>query len=156
MKENIERRIETIKRTTPEGCSKRGGVDCSLGADNDGSVVCADGWTGAVQRYKQACSEVHLTLTRLPVDEDGPELIIAVRNTSGIVAREVKAVLEGGKGEKRTLLGPSELQPFAVGRYELQHVDPNLRKSTIRRALPLKVSCSNCGTGFMLTIPNRR
>lgn len=32
-------------------CSHHGGVDCSAGADSDGSVICSDGWRDSSVSY---------------------------------------------------------------------------------------------------------
>jgi hypothetical protein len=41
-------------------CSGHGGVDCSVGADTDGSVICADGWRNSSVSYSSMakCAKV--------------------------------------------------------------------------------------------------
>ena len=37
-------------------CSHHGGVDCSAGADSDGSCICNDGWRDSSCSYNSSCS----------------------------------------------------------------------------------------------------
>lgn len=39
-------------------CSHHGGVDCSLGADVDGSVICSDGWKNSLCFHLRLCNSL--------------------------------------------------------------------------------------------------
>lgn len=62
-RESVDARIEQLKATTPATCSQHGGVDCSRGADFDGSVVCFDGFSDAILPFRVHCSEARLRIT---------------------------------------------------------------------------------------------
>src|SRR5690606_21276337 len=54
-RENFDETLEKIRKATPENCINRGGVDCSKGADSDGSVICYDDFRDAVQPFIFVC-----------------------------------------------------------------------------------------------------
>jgi hypothetical protein len=43
--------IPTVLHATSGACSGHGGVSCSAGVDNDGSVICNDGWENSSVSY---------------------------------------------------------------------------------------------------------
>lgn len=43
--------IASNAQATSGACSYHGGVDCSAGADYDGSVICNDGWSDSSVGY---------------------------------------------------------------------------------------------------------
>ena len=59
-KENFTQKVSAIEQAIPETCDKHGGVDCSQGADADGSVICLDGFRNVHQTYEEMCTTAAL------------------------------------------------------------------------------------------------
>jgi len=45
----------TPVRAVSGACSWHGGVNCSVGSDSDGSIICSDGWRGSSVSYSDQC-----------------------------------------------------------------------------------------------------
>ena len=156
-RENISARIKALRRKTPSMCTHHGGIDCSLGPDKDGSVICLDGFLDAVPRFRLRCSEVRLETGRLSIQretalkdaarEDLPTktaVTISVRNLSGIEAYGVKVDITLPQLEPVVASGPARIEPYAIAEYSLP-LDNNSGNDILEN-INYRVRCTNCST----------
>ena len=113
-------------------CIGHGGVNCDLGADSDGSVICYDGFRNSLQRFKLSCSAAKLSIIPQTVVVEGKKVKLVVRNNSAVSAREVKVT----GPEALIFEGPIELEPLSSGEYEASPAP--------RKLLGFQVTCENC------------
>lgn len=167
-KENIDKRITSLKRSTPDTCNPHGGIDCARGPDTDGSVFCRDGYRNAVMIFQSYCKEVRLqadfgvlmsgdgsdTLRHSPYGLEGKlagriplGLTLNVRNLSGVAAEGVKASFKLRWRIVVDAAGPDKIEPFGNAEYQLLFssvaAPPNLVE--LERAT-FSLRCSNCET----------
>ena len=167
-KENIDQKIQRIKADTPANCEEHGGPDCSKGADSDGSIICLDGFRGAVLTFNQYCSEVRLEAKFLVVTGGKAEHVSAqkklldilkgrlpeafrfvVRNLSAVEARGVHVTVNGFQERERPLeaAGLETIPAYGLAEYSLALTgiaDEMLPQEW--NAIRYKVACSNCST----------
>lgn len=166
-RENIDRRIKSIRASIPANCFNHGGVDCSKGADVDGTVICLDGFKGAVLPFRFHCMETKLegdlqvlfkgadSPLRIADDKSvmtnegkAPELLIlAMRNLTGTEAQGVKVNFVLPQNKSQAAKGPDVIPPYGVADYTLPlsvdmgHIDPKKLKD-----LKFEVACVNCAS----------
>ncbi len=170
-KENIDNRIEFLKDNAPVICQAHGGIDCSAGPDkSDGSVICRDGFTDAVQSFAEYCTDAKLEskfLIEFPqepkhklhrevfrglqkVDSRQPVALVAeLRNTSGIEATniEVHFKVPYVMPRKFQAIGPTRIPAYGVATYEFPfaQLPPQATPRHIAEA-KIRVRCKNCGS----------
>ena len=163
-KENIDKKIDGLLSAIPENCEKHGGIDCPAQADNDGSVICLDGFRDAELPYRFHCLEANLqifsfTLSDIenkpipfkpikPFVNQAPKaglLQISIRNNSNVDATRVKVFINKTWREKIFALGPEVIKSYEVQDYsfniqELKALDRTfaINKGTV------KIECVNC------------
>ena len=133
-----EKRIET--------CERHGGVNCQAGADQDGSVICYDGFTDATARFRFSCSTAKLEITEVSNLSESGGFTVFVRNSKSVKAAE-SAVIFKPQGKKEVkLLGPTEIEPFGVA--EFVYEPPKGKEESLALSKPslaeLDVVCANC------------
>jgi len=163
-RENIDQRISAIRSTTPPSCGAHGGIDCTKGADVDGSVICVDGFLQAGATYSANCSEVKLSLKPPTViTEEGAALgelaelsqlaekrpyaiQFLLRNTSGIAAEGVRVEFIVPGQERFEAIGPERVEPFGAAEYilHLKTVQFSYPLETLKRH-KVRAGCKNCG-----------
>lgn len=164
--ENIDDRIRTIKAQTPKSCTSHGGVDCSRGADGDGSVICLDGFRDAVLPFRFECLEVRLQTELLVILPNGggflkhsrqlskklngrlPEgLQLSVRNASGVQAFGIQTTLTiPGRGAISGT-GPDAIDAYGNADYMLNFESMGPRPSVEQlEGTTYKVVCANCAS----------
>ncbi len=166
MRENIDSRIESIKMLTPKNCQKHGGIDCSRGADADGSVFCLDGFSEALLPFRFACVEVRLeTLPPTIFQIESPEnrqvlgeinvnqfsslssyrIQTSVRNLSGNEAMDVRVRFFVPSFGEFDAIGPEVLEPYGLADYtlSLKNLSEELEARHLRKG-SVRVKCKNC------------
>lgn len=168
-RENLDKKIEKLRDSAPESCVSRGDVDCSLGPDSDGSVICLDGYRDALLPFRFRCLEVKLRVDDLLVitskgpdislkrnrdsrrlrrevnDVEPVELQLIIRNMSDVKASNAVAFFKLLGGEELQALGPEEVEPFGVAEYKVTL--PLVYTRAWRQRLvdtKYKVRCANC------------
>lgn len=150
---NADQRIKDLKKETARTCLNKGGVQCSLGADEDGSVICSDGSKNSEESFKASCSEVKLIaelnrpkkrlskqLLRIPVTA-------TVRNQSSQDAKgvEVKVKFPNTPNADEyfdlKLEGPSVIPSFGIAEYTFSGrlIDDRVVIKGV-----ISVDCENC------------
>ena len=164
-RENLDSKIKAIKDQTPDNCVQHGGIDCSRGADGDGSVICLDGYRSAVMPFQFECLEARMqseyfllldaakneraphsrNLSRTLQDRKAEGFELTLRNLSGVEAKGIKVEFVIGRKEVLTAQGPETLAPFSTADYsylfsELGRVPPIAEIEQSR----YRVDCANC------------
>lgn len=158
--ENLDVKIKDVKGKTPPNCEAHGGVDCTQGADKDGSVICRDGFKEAIVAFRLNCMEADLHAEALQVvtsgekilslgkvKQDTPitELQVSVRNNSDVEAKDIKVRVRFGVKQPVEFNGPEKIESYGLAEYQLPYEKLNpapylleLKKSEV------SVYCSNC------------
>ena len=138
-REDLDKKIKAIKEDTPENCTSHGGIDCSRGADSDGSVICLDGDRGAVMPFQFHCMEARVQADfSVVMDPKAPELFphsrnllkklegrkpaglnVNVRNLSGVAAFGLQVEFKLGRKQLVPAVGPDRIEPFGNAGYTL-------------------------------------
>lgn len=131
---------ESLKIT----CVDHGGINCSAGPDEDGSVVCQDGYRDAVTRFVFNCKTAKLEITEISdLDEEG-NFLVYVRNKSAVRAEKVKVQIFLTEDKPETLEGADKINSFQAAEYKI----PGLLMIGDPQAKPKKeqivVECENC------------
>lgn len=162
---NLEKKIKALKEITPANCFSHGEIDCSKGADIDGSVICKDGFKEAVMSYNSQCLEVRLEVQYLvytnspqtPEIKHSKKLIedlkahkplalhLNIRNLSDVKAKNIKVEFTLERKYPYNAQGPETIEAYGLAEY-------NLELSALPKAVTLqqllktvyKVSCDNC------------
>jgi len=157
-REDLDEKIEAIRAATPENCIGHGGVDCAKGADEDGSVICLDGFRDAVLPFQFRCSEARLEVNQValfdPINAELLELskknsslpastdvFLILRNSASVEAQKIRVRFDLPDYHRLNAEGPRTIEAFGVGEYSLP-----LAVVRGARALEFEVSCANCRT----------
>lgn len=138
---NIKREAWISKAPKVETCAKHGGVDCSKGADTDGSVICLDDYRNATNRYNFTCLEARMDIEDVQEKNNGLEYSVFVRNSSGVKVTSPMVTYESPEHDKVQLNGPNEIAPFGVAEFKLQLTSPLRVKPNHGNII---ISCVNC------------
>jgi hypothetical protein len=166
-RENLDQKIASIRQNISPSCSTRGGIDCTRGSDDDGSVICVDGFRDASTRFANHCREAKLALkSSLVTDSKGVErgdfkelsqilekrsdnlplaIQFFIRNSSGVRAEEMKVEVIVPGEERFDALGPSDIEPFGAAEYTLglETVMQRYPLQSLKR-LKVRAGCANC------------
>lgn len=124
-------------------CSAHGGIDCQAGSDEDGSVICHDGFRGASPRYRFTCNAPKLQITAVgDVDQFG-NFIVTVRNSKSVKAVSPALRYTPEPGKEVSLSGPTEIEPYGVVDFTFEPKDADIPKGPVSIA-QLSVECANC------------
>jgi hypothetical protein len=128
--------IPSIERQT---CASHGGVDCARGADDDGSVVCADGFREAASRFAFECTSARLEVVELVRVGKTGGAVVYLRNRAQVAARQVRVALRKG-GRFEFLRGPAVVEGHGMADFHLgdQSEAPPFSVND------LKIICANC------------
>lgn len=124
-----------------QSCIKHGGNDCTKGADEDGSVVCRDGFKDSGARFIFSCSTSKLVVTEVKKNEDG-KVAVYVRNEAPVKAKGTFVLLRKGK-LKTKIQGPLELDPHELGEFSME--PPKVPITTELTPHDFEADCVNCG-----------
>ena len=163
-REDLDKKIDNLRLTTPNTCQKHGGIDCSQGSDKDGSVICLDGFRDALPRYNAHCLQTNLEgdfqvlfwskrepyrfaksgkIKRL---RDRPKSIrLVLRNLNRTKAENMTVSVTFPPRRKFILKGPANIAPYGVANYDLELLDTKMEISEYTlNALEVNADCSNC------------
>ena len=121
-------------------CVRRGGIDCGAGPDQDGSVICFDGYREAANRFAFSCREARLRIADVRKKEVENEYAVFVRNSSGIEALSPIVTYSPSRREKRQADGPQKIAGYGVEEFRLK-VDSSEPKPDETN---LSLGCTNC------------
>lgn len=131
-------------KVSSASCASHGGINCSIGPDIDGSVLCVDNFRDSTERFKFSCTAAKLNIIEISkVDEKG-EFTVVIRNSKAVAASEPTVTFKPDKWDKEIKLdGPSTIEPFGVAEfhYKPDKLDQNLKPTLAT----LNASCANCG-----------
>jgi len=152
--QNLDKTIDSIKGSSLPTCVSHGGIDCQAGQDKDGSVICVDGFTGAVRPFRFRCMESKLkeasfvvfNKNNQPVAKNTlgnigvSELILSVHNNSSVKSYGISVSFFFKNKKEVKASGPQSIEPYGIGEYilKLNGVSVDLSE------LAYKVSCTNC------------
>jgi hypothetical protein len=140
-RENIDKRIESIKLSTPKSCLKHGGVDCSKGPDQDGSVVCLDGYLESALPFQFECLAVKLSYRMKFDPTNSNQLSISVRNLSSVEGFNLAGTVKHLKSKKDFKLeGPDKIDPFGIAEYTVIFAD----EISSEKDINVNLTCTNC------------
>ena len=117
-----------------KSCKKHGGINCAVGADHDGSVICNDGFRASNEIYQFVCHQVQLKI--VSVLQEGEKVEIYIRNNSSISAQNVQVV---NKRDNQIIMQKKIIEPFGIGHYVLI----NKEHSSLSEK-DFKILCDNC------------
>lgn len=125
-------------------CANHGGIDCEAGQDEDGSVICRDGFKDAASRFIFTCKSTQLELVNISkLDPASGEYTILIRNKQGVRAKKVEVAYQLAKKNEIKLEGSKNINAFGVGEYKISGMyfitdgkDPQNAK--------VKFTCENC------------
>lgn len=120
-------------------CSSHGGINCSAGPDQDGSVICLDGFRDAMTRFKFRCASTQLTALEIEKMED--HLSVWVRNEKQIEAVEVAIQMTLPTGEAIIAEGPSAIAPSELVEFTFRGID----LEQVYTLAQIQPTCRNCG-----------
>lgn len=124
-------------------CDKHGGINCELGEDADGSVICLDGFDGASARFKFHCSTPKLSITDISEPDARSKVSVFVRNDRSVPAKHPKLLFTSTDGSKLILTGPEEIAPYQLAEFSL--LSGSITKSGRKpRESQFTISCENC------------
>lgn len=136
----------TIKQESKNGCLQHGGINCSGGADKDGSVVCADGFRDARALFRYECPLPHLELLSITQKDGAPSALLVIRNSRSVDAISPAAKIRSKTGPAIPLQGPGRVEGGGIGVFEVtvpKGVLPGGSQKLLRNHL--WITCGNCG-----------
>ncbi|MDZ4786877.1 MAG: hypothetical protein SGJ02_12460 [bacterium] len=124
-------------------CDKHGGINCQAGPDVDGSVVCIDGFAGAVAPFKQNCSSAKLKISDISAPDTLGRIKVFVRNNKSVAAKTPALIFTSNEGAKLKLKGPDEIAPYEMAEFSM--ISSALAKNNeTPTESQFSISCANC------------
>ena len=156
-RDNLKEKIREIKQSTPSTCLKHDGIDCSLGPDKDGSVICGDGYKKSLERYRLRCLEavlevmeetlIQAQLTAENSKADASDKVqVSVRNKSSIPATGVVVEFLDARKNRQLAYGPTEIGPYEIADYSRSIKTLLTTGSDKVNSFGALVRCNNCGS----------
>ena len=127
-----------------ETCENHGGINCQVGADLDGSVICLDGFKDTSTRYRFHCNSPKLDLSDISDIKESGEFSILVRNSRSVAAEKPEILLRLTDSPAAIVLkGPREIDAYEVGEFIY---NPAEYGALTEKPKPeqLTITCSNC------------
>ena len=124
-------------------CNGHNGIDCSLGADIDGSVICRDLFRDSVERFAFMCKFASLTINGIGKKSKTNTIPVYIRNSKPIAAKKPVVKYKSDLGYSANLAGPDEILPYAIGEFELLAQDAIIVGSNLDETR-FSISCDNC------------
>jgi len=139
----ITRADMKLPGVTLSSCGKHGGIDCSAGADVDGSVICVDGFRDATARYRFHCNMAKLVVSEVKDKTPDGRYTVVIRNSASVAAGKVAVFFTRPDRKEVPLDGPASIKPLGVGEYVLDKTDAEGLLEKPKQS-QLRVVCSNC------------
>jgi Domain of unknown function (DUF4124) len=131
-------------------CKDHGGINCQIGPDKDGSVICGDGFTEAVQRYRFSCSAPKLEIYQISEKQPDGSYSVFVRNSRSVTAKNAVLALKIRDDVSVNLDGPKEIEAHGVGEYKYSWdkaktvIGQNIEQFNRPTLEKLDLNCQNC------------
>ena len=131
-------------------CDGHGGINCEAGADDDGSVICYDGFKEAASRFRFSCSGAKLEIANISDLKKDGSFTVYVRNKKNVAAQKVSVAFKASTGKDIKLKGPDVVESLGTGDYVYSPggiADQNKGDIDLidkPDAGQLSVNCSNC------------
>ncbi|MDC0358119.1 DUF4124 domain-containing protein [Oligoflexia bacterium] len=123
-------------------CGSHGGINCQAGADQDGSVICYDGFKGASARYRFSCNSPKLEIAEISDTREGT-FSVFVRNSKSVDASKPAVLFKLETGRRVKLSGPEEIEAFGLAEFKYESDGNNLLIGKVSLA-QLDLTCANC------------
>lgn len=124
-------------------CKEHGGIDCQSGPDGDGSVICNDGFTGALTRYSFNCNSPRLKIADISDLEEDGSFKVFVRNEKSVEADRPSLFIKMPDGNELELEGPKNIEAFGLAEFSFKPKGSEVVKEK-PFATSLLLSCANC------------
>ena len=124
-------------------CQPHGGIDCQVGQDSDGSVICRDAFRDAAARFVEHCIEARLGIGDLITSGSDGAFRVLIRNSAAVEARAVVVSYRPKLGKRIALIGPASIEPFGVAEFEFVPTE-RLLYGTKPLAAQIMLQCENC------------
>jgi len=139
-----DKEIKRLRRLSRFSCRARGGVDCAMGPNEDGKVICKDGFDETRQSWKRRCTQTRLKIISAEALENDFEFEVSLRNETEIPA---KGILVSGrlKGHLQfEASGPQVIEPWGLENYKFRLETPITNVPPAMRKVRFKILCENC------------
>jgi hypothetical protein len=137
----IKREKFIPQKANLQSCLGHGGISCPKGADEDGSVICVDGFRDAAARFRFLCNEPRLEVADVSEPGESGTFIVYVRNLAGVPASAPEVVLRSLEGIEVKSKGPTEIAGLSMGEFIFES---NLAPGQKAAASNFLVRCGNC------------
>mgnify|MGYP001175508258 CR=1 FL=1 len=124
-------------------CNGHSGIDCSVGSDVDGSVICKDQFRDSVERFAYMCKYASLTINTIGDKTKDKTIIVYIRNSKPVSAMKPVVKYTSDLGYTASLAGPDEIMPYSTGEFELQAQDAIIVGSKLDETR-FSITCDNC------------
>ncbi len=133
-----------LQAKTFETCDRHGGINCQVGADLDGSVICTDGYSDTPTRFRFHCNSPKLEIADIGNIKDNGEFTILVRNSRSVAAEKPELILRLNQSAAGVVLrGPEIIPPFEVGEFIYKPEENGVVNQKLRPD-QVTVNCFNC------------
>jgi len=141
-----------IRQESPKlrdtSCMNHGGHLCEAGPDEDGSVICTDGYRDAQARFNFHCRTARLSVVHATVSAEGL-IRVVIRNLNqaeavGISVEYRHQAESGLRAEKLLGAGAHKIKGFESGEYIFK-VPNSLGLNGDNVVDKIDISCENCG-----------
>lgn len=113
-------------------CSANGGIDCSKGADSDGSVICYNGFRDSLERYAFSCSRAKLKIIDQSLTSQNGKTKFVVRNMASVDAKNISIQSK----LCRTIEGPNLIAAYDSAEF--------ICDAELKNTQSIKIECENC------------
>lgn len=164
-RENVQENIEELRIVGGTSCRNHGDVDCQLGADSDGSVICTDGYRDASTTFSSACTNTkieviffgvtnpankQLSLSELQSLEKHQvpqqRILITIRNSTSVAAKDVSVSFDSRQTRWISATGPGLIEPYSAADFYLSPFAIFGENPPRWDDLRYRIICSNCST----------
>ncbi|MCB0319858.1 MAG: hypothetical protein KDD60_02965 [Bdellovibrionales bacterium] len=134
--------VQLVKRKLLS-CSNHGGINCQAGADEDGSVICYDGFRDSAPIYRFSCNAPKLEVADISDIDMNGHFTVTVRNSKSIVAESPIVKFLSESGAPVVLNGPNRIDGYGVGEFVFNAQDADIPRGPVNLA-QLQLECGNC------------
>ncbi len=124
-------------------CDSHGGIDCQSGPDEDGSVICLDGFKESSAIYRFTCNSPKLKIANISKLDESGLFTVNIRNSKSVLAKNTTVYVELPEKGEVELSGPKEIDAYGAGEFKLaeQYTAILTLQPTIA---DIRVDCANC------------
>ena len=118
-------------------CMEHGGISCAAGADQDGSVICMNGFRGATAPFRFSCTESWLRIDQVTKSKDGKSVEVFIRNDSPAAAKQVQVSYKKDSAAVITGQGVNMIDANGLEKYIF-------KDNVLAEEKYFTVKCENC------------